>query len=683
MSEQNQFQWPDELWPLADVTNWIVSTSRNVSNFSGPTHIYNAKAWGVTAAFLLDDEEVVFKGCKLPLFEKRVETEEVLARHVPTLIPELLGTKRFPTGETWTLHRSFSAPDVEASGEFENILGMARTLAQLQAKVAKLPEAETATLNPAPFGNDRNIDPTTIAQIPDMLNHMIQRIEETYLDAWHADDGWWLNEFDLPSNVLEQIIHFRPQVIRWAEELLSGEWPLSIDHLDYNIGNAAVQENGRILIFDWEETAISCPFFSIERLLHDADDFEDDPKIVPRMEGALRLTTNQMAVRNAYLDALPWKSRAERERAFDVAMCLAPIKTAYECEPFNEALGRQDGLPPHAARCFASALHYWQAMAGYHDLNIRTIAKDELFCLSEMGGYSDVYLREFVSKMWETGQCRPEWCFVVVEGGEWVARIVYHTLPTVFGNDTTVTFEFLMIPWDDDDTYLEVGIQLLRTTLKILQKKGITALGRHVWSGIDHPQKMHTLVQSLGMVAQRHKESFHWDISMPLIKGSNRLQFRPLSDVGERAFIQAIQSVTEGTLDRSLQEVLLDHSPTSQAKGLFDACRKDYFFQPAWWQLAFTTQGDLVGLFMLALFHEEGDEGVICYIGVVPEYRGQRFIDDLILQATKVRPEKMVRIIADTDSENFPMINAFQRVGYQSDGTGTDYLGNLVEMLPG
>jgi hypothetical protein len=184
------------------------------------------------------------------------------------------------------------------------------------------------------------------------------------LEAWLADDALLLNEYSLPSHVLEQIESFCPQVAEWTAELIDGDWPIAIDHVDFNISNAAVQENGRMIIFDWEEAVMSLPFFSIARLLDDADIFEDEPESLTRIEGRLLLTPNQMAIRNAYIEAIPWYTPLKRARAFDIAMCLAPIKTAYECEPFNLALGRVNGLPQLAAHCFGHALHFWHAMNG-------------------------------------------------------------------------------------------------------------------------------------------------------------------------------------------------------------------------------------------------------------------------------------------------------------------------------
>ncbi|SDE81680.1 Acetyltransferase (GNAT) family protein [Paenibacillus sp. cl6col] len=59
-------------------------------------------------------------------------------------------------------------------------------------------------------------------------------------------------------------------------------------------------------------------------------------------------------------------------------------------------------------------------------------------------------------------------------------------------------------------------------------------------------------------------------------------------------------------------------------------------------------------------------EGTIHYIGVIPKFRGKGFINDLLLRSTRVLQELGVwRIFADTDVENIPMRNAFEKAGYE------------------
>jgi RimJ/RimL family protein N-acetyltransferase len=58
-------------------------------------------------------------------------------------------------------------------------------------------------------------------------------------------------------------------------------------------------------------------------------------------------------------------------------------------------------------------------------------------------------------------------------------------------------------------------------------------------------------------------------------------------------------------------------------------------------------------------------EGTIHYIGVLPEHRGQGYIIDLLQEATETLKSIGVwRIFSDTDINNFPMRNAFEKVGY-------------------
>ncbi len=56
---------------------------------------------------------------------------------------------------------------------------------------------------------------------------------------------------------------------------------------------------------------------------------------------------------------------------------------------------------------------------------------------------------------------------------------------------------------------------------------------------------------------------------------------------------------------------------------------------------------------------------VIGYIGVVPEHRGQGYVDDLLAAGTDtLRRAGAEQVRADTDIHNVPMAAAFRRAGY-------------------
>lgn len=67
---------------------------------------------------------------------------------------------------------------------------------------------------------------------------------------------------------------FLSQLRLWAAELRISGLPYSLDHVDFLPHNAVVQENGRVLIYDWEQAVLSVPFFSLDILLAFAQGFE-------------------------------------------------------------------------------------------------------------------------------------------------------------------------------------------------------------------------------------------------------------------------------------------------------------------------------------------------------------------------------------------------------------------------
>ena len=83
-----------------------------------------------------------------------------------------------------------------------------------------------------------------------------------------------------------------------------------------------------------------------------------------------------------------------------------------------------------------------------------------------------------------------------------------------------------------------------------------------------------------------------------------------------------------------------------------------------WWRLAYTAQGSLVGL---AIPSRNADGAVVGYLGVVPEMRGNGYVDDLLAEITHLlAAEGEERIHADTDLANEPMAAAFRRAGYRN-----------------
>ncbi|HEV8190477.1 MAG TPA: GNAT family N-acetyltransferase, partial [Ktedonobacterales bacterium] len=168
----------------------------------------------------------------------------------------------------------------------------------------------------------------------------------------------------------------------------------------------------------------------------------------------------------------------------------------------------------------------------------------------------------------------------------------------------------------------------------------------------------------------RETYRFDWHAYQELPPPSPRLHFRSLAEVGEAAFLAAIVRVSEGTLDRSIAMERQEKGPARQARDLFTPLQQ-LGYEPERWQLAYTPDGSLVGLHMPTM---SPTAATIGYIGVVPEQRGQGYIDDLLAQLTRTLAQASAeRIIADTDVGNFPMAGAFRRAGYTQFGKRREY----------
>jgi RimJ/RimL family protein N-acetyltransferase len=82
----------------------------------------------------------------------------------------------------------------------------------------------------------------------------------------------------------------------------------------------------------------------------------------------------------------------------------------------------------------------------------------------------------------------------------------------------------------------------------------------------------------------------------------------------------------------------------------------------AWWRLAYTPAGELVGIQVPA---RNQATPIVGFVGVVPEQRGHGYGYDLLVECThQLAAEGAERVVAATDVGNAPMAAAFARAGY-------------------
>jgi ribosomal protein S18 acetylase RimI-like enzyme len=166
------------------------------------------------------------------------------------------------------------------------------------------------------------------------------------------------------------------------------------------------------------------------------------------------------------------------------------------------------------------------------------------------------------------------------------------------------------------------------------------------------------------------KVPFVWEEPKPLIEVSPRLTFQPVRSRHNNQLISVVTSVMASSLDASDQKRASEDNPYTAVEMFLNTAKKDFSYQDEWWQFGISENGDIVGLILPVTFNgcaKEGlEEGTIYYIGVLPEYRGHGFANDLLSKGTRTLQEIGVwRVFCDTAIVNVPMISAFKRVGYR------------------
>ena len=100
--------------------------------------------------------------------------------------------------------------------------------------------------------------------------------------------------------------------------------------------------------------------------------------------------------------------------------------------------------------------------------------------------------------------------------------------------------------------------------------------------------------------------------------------------MGEKAFKAALIRVSEGSLDRRRLNKRHQLGPGAEAQDTFDQL-KSMEYDPAWWELAFTTNDRLAGLVIPTQLPSAATIG---YIGVAPEMRGKGYGEVLLIRGT-------------------------------------------------
>ncbi|HEX4813340.1 MAG TPA: GNAT family N-acetyltransferase [Nonomuraea sp.] len=257
--------------------------------------------------------------------------------------------------------------------------------------------------------------------------------------------------------------------------------------------------------------------------------------------------------------------------------------------------------------------------------------------------------RSQLEAVYDEGRTRPEWCFA--DGS---ARLAYWApFP---GSEPLIVWQF------DPGPDPVAAAALLRRGLAALGPSKIIcdiALRPGLTPVVDRAVE-HEALTLAGFSMEVERLSLEWVAGTDLPPDPGRLTYRPVRGLPRAEVIDLLVRVSDGSLDHDTRVEIATTGAEREARWMYDDLTNRRS-KPDWFVIGLL--GDIpVGLVA-------PDDHSIAYIGVVPDHRGHRYVDDLLARGTRTLAEAgLPRIAAATDVANIPSANAFLRAGYAEVG---------------
>ncbi|GAB7188542.1 dihydrofolate reductase family protein [Kitasatospora sp. Ki12] len=273
---------------------------------------------------------------------------------------------------------------------------------------------------------------------------------------------------------------------------------------------------------------------------------------------------------------------------------------------------------------------------------------------------ADRYLEELGEGMY-----RPEWTWIAEQDGRVVARALWWGQAS---SEHPVALDCLHVDPSVADR-AAVGAELIGAGLRAFAEQGAARPPLYnltlptgwredpaVVAAADWRRDA-ALAAGLTDVVERLR--LEWTPEAGLPAGSGRLVFTEGTD---EEFLDVFRRIAVGSLDAETRRnvALMGAEAAAQEE-------VDFYLgcpgERSWWRLARTPDGAVAGLALPSATPYNRNVG---YLGVVPELRGQGYVDDVLAEITRVQVEAGAELItATTDTDNAPMAAAFARAGYR------------------
>ena len=270
-----------------------------------------------------------------------------------------------------------------------------------------------------------------------------------------------------------------------------------------------------------------------------------------------------------------------------------------------------------------------------------------------------------LEEMFDSQESHLSWCFVAEDAQKRVGRLGLRVEPTTSdpawlgtlpGQEMSVFG--LQLPWEGG--YPEAG-RLLFDEARSLTRGTVPGsvdarIHRHLH---DHEDKRRAVLESWGLELFQEKQGFKWQSNGEDITVPTRLTFTNIGVSGRDRYGAVMARCGEGTLDRNDRYYWAGCGPDNWGRQMLE------YLNPAdsaLWLLA-ELDGEAVGYNAVSRAEDWGS--TIAHIGVVPEHRGQGYINDLLLAGTAAAQDAGIDgMLSDVDVLNQPMMEAMRRNGH-------------------
>ncbi|GAA1666538.1 GNAT family N-acetyltransferase [Kribbella yunnanensis] len=264
----------------------------------------------------------------------------------------------------------------------------------------------------------------------------------------------------------------------------------------------------------------------------------------------------------------------------------------------------------------------------------------------------------------EIGHYRHDWSWVVEEDGAIQAVAIWWG-----GIDDTYPYSIDGLYYAGDGDPVPVWTELIKHGMQSRPSDaeppeyhffldGDWESDASVVAALEPRQKAGT---AAGWTAVTDRLRYEWLAESGLPPRSTRLRFERADD---EAFVDMFMRVSAGSLDAATARDIARLGAEAAAREEVELYQTMLVGDRDWWRFGYDAEGKLIGF---AIPSKNNGGPVVGYLGVLPEHRGNGYIDDLLAEITHLLAETGAeQIRADTDFGNVPMAKAFERGGYRN-----------------